>query len=281
MKIDDAKLRPHSLKLEEKKTTSLSSSPLSIFTENKKGEYYYITLKNLIPFKKQARVDFDDKSINTLAETISLHGIRQPLTVVKSIIEKDKFEIVSGERRYLAAKLLGMDKVPCIILQNYEDAEEIALIENVQRQDLHPLELGLAYKSLYDSGRYKTKANIAEKLGVPRTQVIEYMNFIDMPLHIRESLMALNIRERAILRKISNMNDIHMQEEFIKNLKTEKSESELNQDKRLNKNKVSLGSFYVANGTLKLKGFDTKKLSTSHKIQLKTMLLELLKELET
>ena len=112
MKIDDAKYKtPLSQRISRHNT-----SRVSVYTEDYKGEYYNISVLKLIPFKTQARKIFDEKSLANLALTIKEHGIRQPLTIIPS--ESDKYEIVSGERRYRAALIAGLKTVPCIILKD-------------------------------------------------------------------------------------------------------------------------------------------------------------------
>src|SRR3990167_11470488 len=113
------------------------NSRVSIGFEDEVGEFYYFSVEDLIPYKNQARTIFDEEEINKLSETIKEHGIRQPLTILKSINSPNKYEVVSGERRLRAAKLVGLKKVPCIIIRDERHADEISLLENIQRQDLH------------------------------------------------------------------------------------------------------------------------------------------------
>ena len=187
----------------------------SILTENSYTSVQFIEIDRLISFKNQRRSYFNNEKIKTLADTIKEHGIRQPLTVIQSDDDPVKFEIVSGERRYLAAKMLGMDKVPCIIIHNKKAAEEIAIIENVQRVDLHPIELGKAYKGLLDNGIVNSKSDLAAKIGVPRTQVSEYINFANFPDKIVFDLISNDITSRRILRKISKCFDINEMEQIV------------------------------------------------------------------
>ena len=187
----------------------------SILTENSYTAVQFIEIDRLISFKNQRRSYFNNEKIKTLADTIKEHGIRQPLTVIQSDDDPVKFEIVSGERRYLAAKMLGMDKVPCIIIHNKKAAEEIAIIENVQRVDLHPIELGKAYKGLLDNGIVNSKSDLAAKIGVPRTQVSEYINFANFPDKIVFDLISNDITSRRILRKISKCSDIDEMEQIV------------------------------------------------------------------
>lgn len=187
----------------------------SILTENSYTAVQFIEIDRLISFKNQRRSYFNNEKIKTLADTIKEHGIRQPLTVIQSEDDPVKFEIVSGERRYLAAKMVGLDKVPCIIIHNKKAAEEIAIIENVQRVDLHPIELGKAYKGLLDNGIVNSKSDLAAKIGVPRTQVSEYIGFSNFPDKIVFDLISNDISSRRILRKIAKCSDIDEMEQIV------------------------------------------------------------------
>jgi ParB family chromosome partitioning protein len=150
--------------------TESSKSRVSIGRENSIGEYYFLSVDSLVPYEKQARYIFDEAEINQLATTIKEHGINNPLLVIVSKTHKEKFEVVSGERRLRAAKLLKMEKVPCIIIED-EKAEEVALIENIQRTDLHPVELGDALKSLLSEANWGSVSKLAEKLGKNQSTV--------------------------------------------------------------------------------------------------------------
>ncbi len=187
----------------------------SILTENSYNSIQFISVDRLISFKNQRRSYFDDDKIKTLADTIREHGIRQPLTIIQSDEDPVKFEIVSGERRYLAAKMIGLEKVPCIIIHNKKAAEEIAIIENVQRVDLHPIELGKAYKGLLDNGIVNSRTDLASKIGVPRTQVSEYINFAKLPDSIIFDLVSNDIRSRSILRKLVKCSDIDEMNQIV------------------------------------------------------------------
>lgn len=174
----------------------------NILTESSFSSVQYIDISKLKSFKNQQRTYFDDEKINSLANTIQEHGIRQPLTVIQSEDGDSSFEIVSGERRFLAAKKVGLSKVPCIIIHNRDAAEEIAIIENVQRVDLHPIELGRAYSALLEKGIVKSNVELAKKIGVPRTQVSEYIGFSKIPEEISSILISTGVGTRRVLRKI-------------------------------------------------------------------------------
>ena len=185
----------------------------SLLSEFAHDNITVVDIECLIPFPGQARINFDDDKIKELADSINEHGLRQPLTVLSSISEENKFEVVSGERRLRALKYLRYTKVPCIIINSKEKAEEIAIIENILRVDLHPIELGKAYGRLESLGY--TQQKVADKFHVPRTQVVEYIKFSGLPFDIADQLIANKIVKRSILRKISSIEDIKEQESCL------------------------------------------------------------------
>lgn len=207
MKIENTKTKTPGAGLRRKKSSTadagVDSGRLSILNENNRQEIIYIDSERLIPYHKQSRRNFDEGELKTLAETIQAHGIRQPLTVMMSPEQDGFFEVISGERRLRAAQLLEIQKLPCILLSDASHAEEIALIENIQRKDLHPLELGAAYANLIKSSVCKTQKEVAEKIGVSRTHVVELMSFIQFPEEVKDLLIEKNIQTRQVYRKIA------------------------------------------------------------------------------
>lgn len=166
------------------------------------SEYYILNVKDLIPFKLQARSVFSDKSIEELSASIDEHGIRQPLTVIPSPSCPDKYEVVSGERRLRAAEKSGLTKVPCIIINNYSDAEEIALIENIQREDLHPIEIGESLKKILEKNTSLTNVDLSKKIGVSKQYVSDCLSYCRLPGDIRVRLIQEGIKSRDVLRGI-------------------------------------------------------------------------------
>ena len=142
----------------------------SIGMESSIGEYIYIDIERLFPYSKQARTYFDEEKLQNLANTIREYGVQQPLSVIKCE-EVGKYEVISGERRLRAAKLAGLNKVPCIIIKRQEAAEEIAIIENLQRDDLHPIELAKAYNTLLENYNRGDQKKLADKLGLYKSQI--------------------------------------------------------------------------------------------------------------
>lgn len=136
-------------------------------------EFYSLDVENLVPFYAQARKNFNQEEIVGLAASIKKYGVRQPLTVIPVAYQKGKFEVVSGERRLRAAKLAGLMQVPCIILEDVSIANEVAIVENIHRQELHPIEYGLAFKSLLKSRSFASQADLAVKLSIRKSLVSE------------------------------------------------------------------------------------------------------------
>nr|MBA3604163.1 ParB/RepB/Spo0J family partition protein [Parachlamydiaceae bacterium] len=130
-----------------------------------------------------------------------------------------KYEVVSGERRLRAAKIAGLKKVPCIIIKDDLLAEEISLIENIQRQDLHPIELGEAFLNILESRQSLTQLELSKKLGISNKIISEYVNFAKLPLKVKDLVLKENITNRDVLRKIIKHPDplMYLKNQNIKN----------------------------------------------------------------
>ena len=110
-----------------------------------------LSLSDIIPNRYQPRKNFDEESLEELSNSIKERGVIQPIIVRKSKLENTKYEIIAGERRWLAARKAGLHDIP-VIITNVDDLKslEFAIVENVQRHDLNPLEEALGYKRLFD-----------------------------------------------------------------------------------------------------------------------------------
>ena len=179
---------------------------ISLGQDDEIGEYYYMSPNDLIPYAKQARRIFDDNEVLELAETIKRLGVTNPLSIIPSKNQTGKFEIISGERRFRAAKLSGITKVPCIILKDEDKIEEISLIENIQRVDLHPIETGDALSSLKQ--KFTSVVEMAKKIGKSRPLVAELISYSKIPKEIKNYLVEKKIKNRDILRKLTSVEDI-------------------------------------------------------------------------
>jgi ParB family chromosome partitioning protein len=142
-----------------------------------------IPLDNIIINPKQPRRDFDETALSELAISIKLHNIIQPLTVSK--IAGGKYQLIAGERRFRASKIAGLKDVPVYVRQA-NDAEllELALLENLQREDLNAIEIGLSYKRMMEELDY-TQEQVAERMGKERSTVTNYIRLLKLPPDIQ------------------------------------------------------------------------------------------------
>lgn len=192
--------------LESKVQPSSTHGRASVGMEDQIGEYYFVGIEKLIPYQKQARVIFDQGELEALSSSIKMHGIRQPLTIKKSLTSTGGYEIVSGERRFRAAKKAGLKKLPCIMLKANESAEEVALIENLHREDLHPIEFGESCLDLLSTGTMNTQLELAEKLSIAKAKISECITFASLSEEIKGLLLKHNIKTRDKLRAVVQSN---------------------------------------------------------------------------
>lgn len=152
-----------------------------------------VDINDILPNRFQPRIQFDENEILELSDSIKEHGIIQPL-VVRPVGEK--YEIIAGERRYKASVLAGKETVP-VIVKNLTDKEsaEIALIENIQRKNLTPIEEALSYKKILDMG-YTTQESLAIKLGKSQPAVANKIRLLNLSDDVQEALLENRISER-------------------------------------------------------------------------------------
>ena len=159
-----------------------------------------VAIDSVTPNKNQPREAFDEDALAELAESIRQVGILQPL-VVRPVSE-GKYELIAGERRLRAAKLAGLERVPVVIrAAGHQDSLEIALIENVQREDISPLEQARAYRRLIDEFGL-TQEEVADKVGKSRAAVANTVRLLKLPQPILDGLQSGKIAEghaRALL----------------------------------------------------------------------------------
>ena len=138
-----------------------------------------VPLDKIILNPKQPRRDFDETALHELAASIRIHDIIQPLTVTK--LTDGKYQLIAGERRFRASKLAGLSDVPVYIRQaNDNELLELALLENLQRENLNAVEIGLSYKRMMDELSY-TQEQVAERMGKERSTVTNYIRLLKLP----------------------------------------------------------------------------------------------------
>jgi len=156
----------------------------------------------------QPRTTFDEEALNDLAQSIKEVGIIQPLTLRR--VSDDKYQIIAGERRFRASKLAGLTKVPAYIRESDDNRMlELALIENIQREDLDAIEVSLSYQRLMDECNL-TQEELSDRVGKKRSTVANYLRLLKLPAIIQKA-----IREREIsmghARAIINIEDAETQ----------------------------------------------------------------------
>jgi len=142
-----------------------------------------LPLENIETNPKQPRKDFDEVALQELAQSIKLHDIIQPVTVSK--LHGNKYRLISGERRLRAAKIAGLKDIPAYIrLANDQELLELALLENLQREDLNAMEVALSYKRMMEELDH-TQEQVAERMGKDRSTVTNYLRLLKLPPDIQ------------------------------------------------------------------------------------------------
>ena len=149
-------------------------------------EVIFVKITRVEPNREQTRKNFDEDSVLELSESIKQHGILQPLLVQD---KKDYFEIIAGERRWRAAKMAGMKEIPVIIKKlSDREAVEISLIENIQREDLNPIEEALAFKRLLTEFHLK-QDEVAERVSKSRTSVTNSIRLLKLDERVQQMVV--------------------------------------------------------------------------------------------
>jgi len=142
-----------------------------------------LAITEIVINPKQPRRDFDETALNELATSIKLHDIIQPLTVSK--LANGKYQLIAGERRFRASKIAGLKDVPVYIRQaNDQQLLELALLENLQRENLNAVEIALSYKRMMEELSY-TQEQVAERMGKERSTVTNYIRLLKLPPDIQ------------------------------------------------------------------------------------------------
>ncbi len=177
-------------------------------------EIVNLFIDDILPNRFQPRLTFDEKALNELADSIRQHGIIQPLVVRKL---NDKYEIIAGERRYKAAQLAGLQKVPAIVMNlNDNESAEVAVVENIQRKDLSALEEAESYKKLLDKG-YLTQEQLANRMGKNQSTISNKLRLLGLSPEVKEALLNGKISERHA-RSLLNLKNAEDQKQVLEKI---------------------------------------------------------------
>ena len=232
-------------------------------TVSKTGETI-LKINEVEPNKKQPRKFFNEEALQELSDSIKQHGIVQPLVVAK---KDDYFEIIAGERRWRAAKLAGLKEVP-VVIKDYSPQEimEVALIENIQREDLNPVEEAKAYQNLIKEYNLKQE-EVAERVSKSRSAITNSLRLLKLSDDVLTLLMEEEISSghaRALLGLEDNEKQLEIAESinakadeiegYVAEIITASREDFLSLD-------VTMGEFYLSELVTKIKLYYTEKLS--------------------
>lgn len=208
----------------------------SIIKDEEKIEQNHIEnipLENIIAKEDQPRKDFDSGMLADLAKSIEIHGIIQPILLRK---KEDRYEIIAGERRYRATKLTDLKKIPAIIIEaDSEDAAKLSLIENIQREDLNPIEEAMAYDQLMKDFNLKQN-ELANAIGKSRSYITNSLRLLNLDEKVIEHLYngRLTIGHGKVLLGIKDKEEqIRMANKIIEvGLNVRDTEKELKKSKK-------------------------------------------------
>lgn len=199
----------------------------------------------------QPRREFDQAELEDLAQSIKILGLLHP-PLVRSLPDTDEFELISGERRYRASRLAGLKQIPVVVRNTtYTLSAQAALVENIQRVDLNPLEISKAIRRLMIEFNF-SQDDLANRLGKKRSTVANYLRLLSLPIHIQEGLLKERItmghakailslegsEKQNLLYEIVLRDDLNVRE-------TEKAALRINEKSKKNKLKYATRDFYL------------------------------------
>jgi len=216
-----------------------------------KKEIVKIRLNKIIPNKNQPRLDFYDDSIKGLAESIKQNGLLQPVTVRKN---GDKFELIAGERRYRACLLNGAKDIEAIIMESSdEESANLALIENLQREDLNAIEQAMAMRRIMISENI-TQNELADRLGYKQSTVANKLRLLKLPDYIKKAISMGSITERHA-RALLNVPQDKLEDVYLtiinRNYNVSKTEEYIKQISERSKNRGVSNNLKIGINTIK------------------------------
>ena len=176
---------------------------LTALEDKKSSELKQLKIKDIYPDEEQPRRDFSPEAIDALAASIKEHGVLQPIVVTR---EDGKYKIVAGERRWRAAKIAGLDKIPAIVRTlDSQNRLEISIIENAQREDLNPIELATAYAKLKSQFNLSDE-DIAAKVGKSEITIQNTIRLLNLPDDIKHIMVKEKLTE-GVMRPLVNRDE--------------------------------------------------------------------------
>lgn len=171
-----------------------------------------IPVEDIRPNPHQPRLEFAEEALQELSDSIVTHGLIQPVTV--RYIGERRFELISGERRLRASRLAGLSTIPAYIREaDDEQIIALALVENIQREELNPMEVAMGYQRLIEECRY-TQAQVAEKIGRNRTTVTNTLRLLQLPPALQSALKR-DLITTGHARALINLKDAGLQEKVL------------------------------------------------------------------
>lgn len=198
--------------------TDIVAQDIHQINKNDKEKVTSLKLAQIEPNKEQPRKNFDEEKLQQLADSIKQHGVIQPI-IVKDL-NNGYYQIVAGERRWRASRIAGITEIPAII-RTYDELAtmQIALIENLQREDLNPIEEALSYKALLDDFAL-TQEKVSEQVGKSRSAIANTIRLLSLPKQVQKMLEEGAIsggHARAILSVTSEEGKLQLAEKIIEN----------------------------------------------------------------
>ena len=236
-----------------------------------------LSISQMIPNKYQPRKIFDENSLNELTKSIEQRGILQPIIVRKSNHDKSKFEIIAGERRWLAAQRAGLHNVPVVITEADDlKSLEFAIVENVQRHDLNPLEEAQGYKRLIDEFSYDQE-KVSKFIGKSRSHITNSLRLLILPEEVIKLIetQKLTAGHAKILVGLENASfvankivekklSVRQAENFVKIFKNKKQKSN-NKDANIKDLEISVSNKIGLNVEIKNKNNNKGKITFEYK----------------
>lgn len=175
-----------------KKSGGLGRDFYSIFDDNilesKKGAAENIRISDIEPRRDQPRKTFEREALEVLADSIAAYGVLQPIIVRENPVAEGTYEIIAGERRWRASKMAGLTEIPAVIFDGDElKAAQVALIENIQREDLNPVEEAMGYGALIDKFGL-TQEQVSKQVGKSRPAIANMLRLLELPKEVLEML---------------------------------------------------------------------------------------------